>query len=81
MGRDGVARIKLAPEGPSWHSHLGGSHAILTISVVDRVLQAACWARLGRLDADCVGWTQVVLVEHTMGACTSCVEGTQSVSD
>ncbi len=34
MDRDGSVRIKLALEGPSWHGHLGGSHAILTISMV-----------------------------------------------
>ena len=38
--RDGTRRIKLALEGPRWHSHLGGWHAILTTSVVDRVLHA-----------------------------------------
>ncbi len=27
-------RIKLALDGPGWHSHLGGWHAILTTSVV-----------------------------------------------
>ena len=33
--RDDAARIKLALEWSRWHSHLGGSHAILTTSVVD----------------------------------------------
>ena len=40
VGQDGFVRIKLALEGPRWHSHLGGWHAILTTSVVDRVLHA-----------------------------------------
>ena len=46
MGRDGFVRIKLALDGPRWHSHLGGSRAILTVSVVDCALQAAGQAQL-----------------------------------
>ena len=32
--------IKLVLDGPRWHSHLGGSHAILVICVVGRVRRA-----------------------------------------
>ncbi len=39
MCRDGSVRIKLALEGPRWHSHLGGPHAILAICVVGRIVR------------------------------------------